>query len=148
MAHLELLMQKGEIQGPPYIMPDDTELTFLRRFIERQAAGIPHNPRLRHAGTSYQYPPEASGSSPSPDASDNNYLDQSRAVMGQCVCGRHEILLQLPPDSMLTTYLFSTDVPHDTSNHHLIPQPTAVSPSLRTHEALAQEANGSSKWFN
>ena len=47
MSHLELLMQKGEIQGPPYIMPDHLELTFLRKFIERQAAGVPHNPRLR-----------------------------------------------------------------------------------------------------
>lgn len=49
MTHLELLMQKGEIQGPPYIMGDHLELTFLRKFIERQAAGIPHNPRLRQA---------------------------------------------------------------------------------------------------
>ena len=47
MSHLELLMQKGEIQGPPYVMPDHLELSFLRKFIERQAAGIPHNPRLR-----------------------------------------------------------------------------------------------------
>ncbi|KZT06080.1 uncharacterized protein LAESUDRAFT_654077 [Laetiporus sulphureus 93-53] len=47
MSHLELLMQKGEIQGPPYLMADHLELTFLRKFIERQAAGIPHNPRLR-----------------------------------------------------------------------------------------------------
>lgn len=49
MSHLELLMQKGDIQGPPYVMPEDIELTFLRRFIERQASGIPHNPRLRRA---------------------------------------------------------------------------------------------------
>ncbi|EJF56086.1 hypothetical protein DICSQDRAFT_164012 [Dichomitus squalens LYAD-421 SS1] len=49
MSHLEVLMQKGEIQGPPYLMPDNIELTFLRKFIERQAAGIPHNPRLRRA---------------------------------------------------------------------------------------------------
>jgi hypothetical protein len=49
MSHLELLMQKGDIQGPPYTMPDDIELSFLRKFIERQAAGIPHNPRLRKA---------------------------------------------------------------------------------------------------
>ena len=49
MTHLELLMQKGEIQGPPYIMGDHLELTFLRKFIERQAAGVPHNPRLRQA---------------------------------------------------------------------------------------------------
>lgn len=52
MSHLELLMQKGEIQGPPYVMPEQVELTFLRKFIERQAAGIPHNPRLRNGSRS------------------------------------------------------------------------------------------------
>ena len=55
MSHLELLMQKGDIQGPPYTMPDDIELTFLRKFIERQLAGIPHNPRLRNASSEYMY---------------------------------------------------------------------------------------------
>lgn len=55
MSHLELLMQKGDILGPPYTMPDDVELTFLRKFIERQAAGIPHNPRLRNSD--YMYTP-------------------------------------------------------------------------------------------
>lgn len=49
MSHLELLMQRGDIKGPPYVMPDNIELTFLRKFIERQAARIPHNPRLRKA---------------------------------------------------------------------------------------------------
>ncbi len=34
---------------PPYVMADDIELTFLRKFIERQASGIPHNPRLRNS---------------------------------------------------------------------------------------------------
>ena len=52
MSHLELLMQKGEIQGPPYVMPDHVELTFLRKFIERHNAGIPHNPRLRNGSHS------------------------------------------------------------------------------------------------
>jgi hypothetical protein len=42
-------MQRGDIKGPPYVMPDNIELTFLRKFIERQAARIPHNPRLRKA---------------------------------------------------------------------------------------------------
>ncbi|KAI0706543.1 hypothetical protein C8Q76DRAFT_630019 [Earliella scabrosa] len=73
MSHLEVLMQKGEIQGPPYIMPDNIELTFLRKFIERQAQGIPHNPRLRRAlgqnragGVDQQYSSKISvGSSPS-----------------------------------------------------------------------------------
>lgn len=49
MTHLELLMQKGEIQGPPYIMPDNIELSFLRKFMERHNSRIPHNPRLRAA---------------------------------------------------------------------------------------------------
>ncbi|OBZ72381.1 hypothetical protein A0H81_07366 [Grifola frondosa] len=49
ISHLEVLLQKGEIQGPPYNMPENVEITFLRKFIERQAAGIPHNPRLRRA---------------------------------------------------------------------------------------------------
>jgi hypothetical protein len=49
MSHLELLMQRGDIKGPPYVMPDNVELTFLRKFIERQAARVPHNPRLRKA---------------------------------------------------------------------------------------------------
>lgn len=56
MSHLELLMQKGEIQGPPYVMPDHLELTFLKKFIERQAAGIPHNPRLRNGQTATRSP--------------------------------------------------------------------------------------------
>ena len=48
MAHLELLLQKGEITGPPYVMPDHVEFTFMRGFVERQREGIPHNPRLRN----------------------------------------------------------------------------------------------------
>ncbi|KAI5117898.1 hypothetical protein M0805_001555 [Coniferiporia weirii] len=47
MAHLELLLQKGEITGPPYVMPDHLELSFMRGFVERQRTGVPHNPRLR-----------------------------------------------------------------------------------------------------
>lgn len=60
MAHLELLLQKGEITGPPYVMPDHLEFTFMRGFIERQRTGVPHNPRLRGLPRSEQYhiPPE------------------------------------------------------------------------------------------
>ncbi|KAL5526961.1 hypothetical protein ACEPAF_8690 [Sanghuangporus sanghuang] len=60
MAHLELLLQKGEITGPPYIMPDNLEFTFMRGFIERQRSGVPHNPRLRGLPRSEQHriPPE------------------------------------------------------------------------------------------
>lgn len=56
MSHLELLMQKGEIQGPPYVMPDHVELGFLKKFIERQASGVPHNPRLRGGQTANRSP--------------------------------------------------------------------------------------------
>ncbi|KAL6301528.1 hypothetical protein BKA93DRAFT_738591 [Sparassis latifolia] len=90
MSHLELLMQKGEIQGPPYVMPDDVELTFLRKFIERQAAGIPHNPRLRRAflqnnpsGTNQQHPVLSTAVVPSAPLSwsgdDKDTIDQDQA---------------------------------------------------------------------
>ncbi|KAF7354609.1 hypothetical protein MSAN_01374200 [Mycena sanguinolenta] len=47
MSHIEVLMERGTIQGPPYAMADHIELTFLRKFIQRHAACVPHNPRLR-----------------------------------------------------------------------------------------------------
>ena len=85
MSHLELLMQRGDIKGPPYVMPDNVELTFLRKFIERQAAGIPHNPRLRKAfldnSNNNHYnasPPPRSLPPPpseSPEPSDDSVLD-------------------------------------------------------------------------
>jgi hypothetical protein len=77
MSHLELLMQKGEIQGPPYVMPDDMELSFLRRFIERQAAGIPHNPRLRNgvAGEASYLTRDHSDEAFTPDATSQDFLD-------------------------------------------------------------------------
>ncbi|KAF7292877.1 hypothetical protein MIND_01186700 [Mycena indigotica] len=95
MSHLELLMQKGDIQGPPYTMPDDIELTFLRKFIERQAAGVEHNPRLRnpgHSSSSHAQPPQPppppesypmrphsnSVDSPSPEPSERTYPPTSR----------------------------------------------------------------------
>ena len=80
MSHLELLMQRGDIKGPPYVMPDNIELTFLRKFIERQAANIPHNPRLRNPLLENRYnapaprllPPPPSES---PEPSDDSVLD-------------------------------------------------------------------------
>jgi len=41
------LVQRGDI-GSTLHLPDILELTFLRKFIEHQAAGVPHNPRLRN----------------------------------------------------------------------------------------------------
>lgn len=77
MSHLELLMQKGDIQGPPYVMPDDIELTFLRKFIERQASGVPHNPRLRN-GVSVEgpyIPRDHSSEAFSPEPSNQDFMD-------------------------------------------------------------------------
>lgn len=75
MSHLEVLMQKGDIPGPPYVMPDDTDLGFLRKFIERHNAGIPHNPRLRHLGPNATQPPhiEDSMEVSTPELSDQGY---------------------------------------------------------------------------
>lgn len=77
MSHLELLMQKGDIQGPPYNMSDEIELTFLHKFIERQAAGIPHNPRLRNGhvpDVTYALRDQSVGSV-SPEPEENPYID-------------------------------------------------------------------------
>ncbi|KAF8958960.1 hypothetical protein BDZ97DRAFT_1840048 [Flammula alnicola] len=114
MSHLELLMQKGDIQGPPYVMPDDVELTFLRKFIERQAAGIPHNPRLRNqvgGETSYAHR-DHSADSFTPEPSEQSFLDQSRP-------------------------------PNDESGAHLPNSRNSGSPSFRTPEGLAAEASSS-----
>ncbi|TRM66821.1 hypothetical protein BD626DRAFT_164936 [Schizophyllum amplum] len=80
MSHLEMLMAKGSLNGPPYVLPDDIELTFLRKFIERQAAGIPHNPRLRNRRLPLE--PRA-GASTSPDtlAGGSAYVDRSAMPM-------------------------------------------------------------------
>ncbi|PPR03817.1 hypothetical protein CVT26_000993 [Gymnopilus dilepis] len=118
MSHLELLMQKGDIQGPPYTMPDDIELTFLRKFIERQAAGIPHNPRLRNnvgGGSSYVHR-DHSADSFTPEPSEQSFMDQSR-----------------PPNDRIP----------DDSNPHLSHPRTSDSPSLRTPEGLFAEATSS-----
>jgi hypothetical protein len=79
MSHLEVLMQKGDIQGPPYVMPDDIELAFLRKFIERHNAGIPHNPRLRHLGPNApQLPPiDDSMEVSTPELSEGSYPPSS-----------------------------------------------------------------------
>lgn len=94
MSHLEVLMQKGDIQGPPYNMADDLELTFLKKFIERQAAGIPHNPRLRNPGgpAPFVMPhPSASalGDSPSPP-SDSGYAAPPSHEHGSDSSGAHQ----------------------------------------------------------
>jgi len=79
MSHLELLMQKGDIQGPPYTMPDDIELAFLRKFIERQAAGIPHNPRLRNAMGKLNFSPRGNSiDSATPEPADRDFLEPQR----------------------------------------------------------------------
>ncbi|KAJ3564902.1 hypothetical protein NP233_g7989 [Leucocoprinus birnbaumii] len=115
MSHLELLMQKGDIQGPPYTMPDDIELSFLRKFIERQAAGIPHNPRLRNAMQDGTYShPDHSAESLTPEPSEQNFMDSRN----------HRV-----SDDSLQLGLHSR---------------SSVSPSLMSPEALLQEA-GSSK---
>lgn len=114
MSHLELLMQKGDIQGPPYTMPDDIELTFLRKFIERQAAGIPHNPRLRNGVVDGSYAPrDHSVDSFTPEPSEQSFLDHR--------LGNERI--------------------SDDSNG--LNSRTSGSPSFRTPEGLANEASSS-----
>ncbi|KAK0205498.1 hypothetical protein DFS33DRAFT_774281 [Desarmillaria ectypa] len=118
MSHLELLMQKGDIQGPPYVMADDIELTFLRKFIERHAAGIPHNPRLRNSmgENGYTIRDDHSVDSGSP-ASDHSYGDHKMRTAGIDVS--------------------------DVSSSFMVSSRNSQSPSLRNPETLAQEASTS-----
>ncbi|KAF9476089.1 hypothetical protein BDN70DRAFT_882857 [Pholiota conissans] len=115
MSHLELLMQKGDIQGPPYTMPDDIELTFLRKFIERQAAGISHNPRLRNqvGGESSYTHRDHSTDSFTPEPSEQSFLDQTGRPL------------------------------NDDPGAHLSSSRNSNSPSFRTPEGLAAEASSS-----
>ncbi|KAJ7779569.1 hypothetical protein B0H14DRAFT_2961954 [Mycena olivaceomarginata] len=120
MSHLELLMQKGDIQGPPYAMPDDIELSFLRKFIERQATGVPHNPRLRNSNGEHAFPiRQHSVESLSPEPSEHGFIEQKT---------------RNPMDHI-----------PDTSNVHIPPHTTrnSGSPLLRNAESLSQEATTS-----
>ncbi|KAF8208282.1 hypothetical protein K438DRAFT_1713130 [Mycena galopus ATCC 62051] len=127
MSHLELLMQKGDIQGPPYAMADEIELTFLRKFIERQAAGIPHNPRLRNSNGEHPFPiRQHSVESLSPEPSERGFIEQKT---------RNPMVDHIPDAS-------NAHIPHPT---HQTQHPTrnSVSPSLRNAESLSQEATTS-----
>ncbi|KAJ7291181.1 hypothetical protein C8J57DRAFT_1271635 [Mycena rebaudengoi] len=121
MSHLELLMQKGDIQGPPYAMPEDIELSFLRKFMERQSAGIPHNPRLRNSTGENHYPipiRHQSVESLSPEPSERAFMEQK-------------------PRNTLDHISDASgpSIPHSSRN--------SGSPSLRNAESLSQEATTS-----
>ncbi|KAF7343471.1 hypothetical protein MVEN_01780000 [Mycena venus] len=131
MSHLELLMQKGDIQGPPYAMPDDIELTFLRKFIERQTAGVPHNPRLRNSNGEHPFPiRQHSVESLSPEPSERGFMEQQQQQQQQ-------------QQQKTRNPMEQQHIP-DTSNAH-IPHPTqnSGSPSMRNAESLSQEATTS-----
>ncbi|KAH9973405.1 hypothetical protein BJV74DRAFT_798966 [Russula compacta] len=135
MSHLELLMQRGDIKGPPYVMPDNVELTFLRKFIERQAAGIPHNPRLRKAylENNYNKPPRLIPPPPSesPEPSDESVLDGASSDDGWDADRRH-----LPRHRSVSRYSGPvSSVPY--------PTPIKTSPRLASIRSLEDEAESS-----
>jgi hypothetical protein len=116
MSHLELLMQRGDIKGPPFIMPDDVELTFLRKFIERQQAGIPHNPRLREAFLQGRLPlpprpivPSSRATSDEPVAygSDSGWGDEEikASVRGRPLFRVVHFAFRLNPPQMLCSHI-------------------------------------------
>lgn len=137
MSHLELLMQKGDIQGPPYTMPDDIELSFMRKFIERQAAGIPHNPRLRNSvgESGYTMRDDHSVDSGSPDMSDQGYGDHKMRTAG--------VGTPIPPFSGLMSLTVTIDV-SDASSNFMQSSRNSHSPTLRDPASLAHEATTSS----
>lgn len=150
-------MQKGDIQGPPYVMPDDIELTFLRKFIERHNTGTPHNPRLRHLGPNAQHPHiEESMEVSTPELSDSGYpppglVDQMARLqpgMQNFLPGNVDLVNQrnCRPESASgvssPSYAHSPGTSH---RPHLIRPPS--SPSAATCEQLIQEAQASGKRF-
>lgn len=137
MSHLEILMQKGDIPGPPYIMPDDVELSFLRKFIERHNAGIPHNPRLRHLGPNAPQPAhmEESMEMSTPELSDQGYpastfVDQMARMQSDS------------GPSVSSTFIHSPG----TSTRQQFTR-TSTSPSTATYEQLVQDAQSSDQFL-
>lgn len=137
MSHLEVLMQKGDIQGPPYVMPDEIELAFLRKFIERHNAGIPHNPRLRHLGPNApQLPPiDDSMEVSTPELSEGSYPPSNLV----------DHIARLQPES--GSNVSSPNYVHSpgTSRPHVIR--TSSSPSTATYEQLLQDAQSSGQYL-
>ncbi|KAJ7164997.1 hypothetical protein C8R46DRAFT_1097838 [Mycena filopes] len=130
MSHLELLMQKGDIQGPPYAMPEDIELSFLRKFIERQTAGIPHNPRLRNNGE-HPFPiRQHSVESLSPEPSERGFMEQQQQQQQP-----QKTALPRNPMDHISDASSIHNIPHSSRN--------SGSPSLRNAESLSQEATTS-----
>ncbi|KAH7928383.1 hypothetical protein BV22DRAFT_1005081 [Leucogyrophana mollusca] len=139
MSHLEVLMQKGDIQGPPYVMPDDIELAFLRKFIERHNAGIPHNPRLRHLGPNSQPAPiDDSMEMSTPEMSDAGYPAP----------GMVDQIARLQPEtssSVSSPNLSYAQSPGTSSRPHIIR--TSPPPSSATYEQLLQQAQSSRQFL-
>jgi hypothetical protein len=69
-------------------MPDDIELPFLRKFIERQSQGIAHNPRLRNLGQNPKPIPEDALESMSDENPESGYhiasMNDSK-IGGMCI---------------------------------------------------------------
>ncbi|KIM52007.1 hypothetical protein SCLCIDRAFT_587902 [Scleroderma citrinum Foug A] len=137
MSHLEILMQKGDIPGPPYVMPDDVDLGFLRKFIERHNTGIPHNPRLRHLGPNASQPAhiEESMEVSTPELSDQGYsastfVDQMARMQSES------------GPSVSSNYIHS---PNTSSRQPMVR--TSTSPSTATYDQLVHEAQSSGQFL-
>ncbi|KIJ63635.1 hypothetical protein HYDPIDRAFT_182222 [Hydnomerulius pinastri MD-312] len=137
MSHLEVLMQKGDIQGPPYIMPDDIELGFLRKFIERHNANIPHNPRLRHLGPNAPQPHiDDSMEVSTPELSDAGYSAPNLV---------DQIARLQPESSSSVSSPNYAQSPGTSSRPHIIR--TSPSPATATYEQLVQDAQTSGQYL-
>jgi hypothetical protein len=148
-------MQRGDIKGPPYVMPDNIELSFLRKFIERQAANIPHNPRLRNPLLENRYnapaprllPPPPSES---PEPSDDSVLDGASSDDAWDGDRRH------PTPGQLSRVLHASFGPNSSITERSVPRysgpvstvsyvaPIKSSPRLATIRSLEEDAESSS----
>lgn len=148
MSHLELLMQKGEIQGPPYDMRDDIELGFLRKFIERHHAGIPHHPRLRAQALSSRNmlirPPSAD--SPNGEPHDEYYQRGPEFMDHRGMRGSLEFLCACPLIAHII--LAWLDGPEGMERAVQSSSRTSISPSMQSMDVNGNHTVAASEWPN
>lgn len=124
MAHLEMLIAKSEIRGPPYVMSDDQEFPFLRKFIERQRAGIPHNPRLRGLSPGNEHQPQLSvgvhrSETPEDSRASTSFVDDPSRLLGASLSPS---LLFLPMERNAHIDLYPPDEDHNGSSSTMTSQ--------------------------
>ena len=117
MAHLEMLIAKGEIRGPPYVMSDDQDFPFLRKFIERQRTNVPHNPRLRGLSPGNGHQPQLSvgvqrSETPEDSHPSTSFVDDPARLLGPSFPSSDHLWTRTPTSISLSVSQMRTITAH------------------------------------